>query len=118
VTAYGFACLGFYNLHAWVVAPLWIVMIFSSQGAQVLFKALGSELFPTSYRSTASVVRATFGTAVGAFALWLESQLYAAAGSHAAVISWLVPMLLVSIGVAFALPETASRELEQIAPER
>ena len=118
IASYGLACLGFYNLHIGVVAPLWIVMIFASQGAQVLFKALGSELFPTSYRSTASVVRATFGTLVGAFALWLESQLYATAGSHAAVISWLVPMLVVSIGVAFALPETATRELEQIAPER
>jgi len=118
VVLYGFACLGFYNTQGWIVAPLWIAMIFSSQGGAVLFKALGSELFPTSYRSTASVVRATVGTVFGSLGLWLESQLYFLAGSHAAVITWMLPVLALTLLLAWRLPETATRELEQIAPER
>jgi putative MFS transporter len=118
LTVYGCACFGFYNAPSWAVAPLWIAMIFSSQGSAVLFKTLGSELFPTSYRSTASVVRATVGAVAGSFALWLESQLYPLAGSHAAVISGMVPVLVLSIAIGFRLPETALLELEQIAPER
>jgi putative MFS transporter len=118
VIAYGCACLGFYNSTGWSVAPLWIAMIFASQGAAVLFKALGSELFPTSYRSTASVVRAAVGTLFGSLGLWLESQLYPSAGSHAAVITGLLPVLALTLLVAWRLPETATRELEEIAPER
>jgi putative MFS transporter len=118
VVAYGGACFGFYNSAGWAVAPLWIGMIFASQGAAVLFKALGSELFPTSYRSTASVVRAAVGTLFGSLGLWLESQLYPAAGSHGAVITWLLPLLALTLLVAWRLPETATRELEEIAPER
>ena len=118
VVAYGCACFGFYNSSGWSVAPLWIAMIFASQGAAVLFKALGSELFPTSYRSTASVVRAAVGTLFGSLGLWLESQLYPSAGSHAAVITWLLPTLALTLLVAWRLPETATRELEEIAPER
>ena len=115
---YGLACFGFYNLGAWLLAPLWIAMIFGAQGAGVLFKVLGSELFPTSYRSTASVLRNAVGTVAGALGLALESRLYPELGSHAAVISALLPLLLLPLALGFLLPETASRELEQIAPER
>ena len=115
---YGLACFGFYNSTAWLVAPLWIAMIFASEGAGVLFKVLGSELFPTSYRSTASAFRGLVGTLAGSFGLWLESQLYPLVGSHAGVISTLLPVLLLPILLGFRLPETATRELEQIAPER
>jgi putative MFS transporter len=118
VALYAGAAFGFYNAAGWLVAPLWIAMIFTAEGGGVLFKALGSELFPTSYRSTASALRATTGTIGGALGLWLESQLFPVAGSHAAAISWLLPLLALPVWVAFRLPETATRELEQIAPER
>ena len=118
VALYGAACFGFYQGNAWLVAPFWIGVIFASQGAGMLFKALASELFPTSYRSTASVVRATVGTAAGSLGLWLESQLYVQAGSHAAAITWMLPVLIMPILLSLRLPETATRELEQIAPER
>jgi hypothetical protein len=89
------------------------------QGLGVLFKALGSELFPTSYRSTASSVRATTSTLAGSLGLWLESQLYPLAGSHAVAISWMLPALAIPLAVvALRMPETSARELEHIAPER
>jgi len=113
------AAFGFYRSDGWIVAPLWILLVFSMQGLGVLFKALGSELFPTSYRSTASSVRAMTSTIAGSLGLWLESQLYPLAGSHAVAITWMLPALLIPLlVVALRVPETAARELEQISPER
>jgi len=115
----GGAAFGFYRAESWIVAPLWILMVFATQGLEVLFKALGSELFPTSYRSTASSVRAMVGTLAGSLGLWLESQLYPIAGSHALAITWMLPTLVLPLlVVVLRVPETATRELEQIAPER
>jgi MFS family permease len=113
------AAFGFYRTEGWIVAPLWILMVFTLQGLGVLFKALGSELFPTSYRSTASSVRAMTSTLAGSLGLWLESLLYPLAGSHAVAITWMLPALAIPLlVVALRLPETSARELEQIAPER
>jgi MFS-type transporter involved in bile tolerance (Atg22 family) len=64
------------------------------------------------------VVRATVGTVFGSLGLWLESQLYFLAGSHAAVVTWMLPVLALTLVLAWRLPETATRELEQISPER
>jgi hypothetical protein len=85
----------------------------------VLFKALGSELFPTSYRSTASGVRTIVGTLGGIVGLAVEGTLYEISGSHAEAITWMIPALVVTPIVIFGfLPETAARELEDISPER
>jgi len=119
LVAFAAAVLGFYRAESWIVAPLWIAMVFASQGLEVLFKALGSELFPTSYRSTASSVRAMASTLAGSLGLWLESVLYPIAGSHALALTWMLPALaLPLVVVTLRVPETALRELEQIAPER
>jgi MFS family permease len=113
------AAFGFYRADGWSVAPLWILLVFATQGLGVLFKALGSELFPTSYRSTASSVRAMTSTLAGSLGLWLESVLYPLAGSHAIAITWMLPALGIPLlVVALRVPETSARELEQIAPER
>jgi putative MFS transporter len=115
----GAAIYGFYNAPSAWVPPFWIALVFSLMGVQILFKALGSELFPTSYRSTASGVRAIAGTLGGVAGLALEGRLYALLGSHAAAITATLPVLLLPLLVIrFALPETAARELEEIAPER
>ncbi len=113
------AFLGFYNLRGWGIIPLWIVQVFALQGAAVLVRALGSELFPTSNRSTASSVRMLAATVGGATGLALESQLYDVFGSHAAAISALLPGFLVAaVLVMLFLPEPAARELEEVSPER
>jgi len=113
------AIAGFYNASGWWLPPLWVLAVFTITGVGVLFKALGSELFPTSYRSTASGMRAVVATLGGVAGLSLEGPLYEIVGSHAAAITWLVPVLVLPpIVVATLLPETAARELEDISPER
>ena len=113
------ALLGFYHgTGAWI-PPAWIFAIFTITGISVLFKALGSELFPTSYRSTASGVRAVASTLGASAGLALEGVLYTYAGSHALAITWMMPVLVVPpLVILLFVPETATRELEEIAPER
>lgn len=108
----------FYNASSFWVPLAWVAGIFALTGVGVLFKALGSELFPTSYRSTASGMRAILGTLGGVAGLALEGGLYELVGSHAAAITWMLPVLLLPPLVVLAtVPETAARELEHIAPE-
>ncbi len=115
----GFAIYGFYNGQSWLVPVAWIAMIFAMTGMGVLFKAVGTELFPTSHRSTASGVRAIVGTLGGIAGLALEGTLYEVTGSHAAAITMTLPVLLLPpLVLSLAIPETAARELEDIAPER
>jgi MFS family permease len=113
------ALLAFYHGSGLWIPPAWIFAIFTITGIGVLFKALGSELFPTSYRSTASGMRAVAGTLGAAGGLALEGVLYAQAGSHALAITWMIPALVVApLVILLFVPETATRELEEIAPER
>jgi putative MFS transporter len=92
----------------------WLVMVAAYLGLDVMLSALGSELFPTAYRSTASAARAVTATLGAALGLAMEGVLYARLGSHAAAIAWmLVPLLAVPFALA-RLPETARRELEEI----
>ena len=69
------AAFGFYRAEGWIVAPLWVLLVFTMRGLGVLFKALGSELFPTSYRSTASSVRAMTSTLAGSLGLLPSASL-------------------------------------------
>ena len=113
-------CVGlFYSAPgAWVI-PAWIAVLFTYTGLDVLFAALGSELFPTSYRSTASGARAAVATLGGALGLWLEGSLFSITGSHAEAITLMLGMVLLSpLAIALFLPERAGLVLEEIAPER
>jgi putative MFS transporter len=115
LNAFGIA--GFYNASGpWIVA-CWVLMTASAVSADLLFGALGSELFPTSHRSTASGVRAAVGTSAGSLGLVLESWLFPLAGSHAQAITWMLAFAWIApLVVLLLLPETARRELEEIAP--
>jgi MFS family permease len=73
----------FYNTGGVWIPPLWGAMLVSLMLILVLFAALGTELFPTSYRSTASGVRAVVAAIGAALGLWMEGKLYVHAGSHA-----------------------------------
>ena len=109
----------FYRVSGIWVPVSWGVMVLTVTTVVVQFGALGSELFPTSYRSTASGIRAVVGTLGAALGLWTEGWLYGFAGSHATAITlMLVVIPLAPLVIVFALPETAARELEDIAPER
>jgi MFS family permease len=109
----------FYNLSGWFLPLLWGVMVMSVTMVLVLFSAVGSELFPTSHRSTASGARQTMSTTAAAFGLWCEGALYVQTGSHAGAITTMLAVAPVApLVVALFLPETAGRELEEISPER
>jgi putative MFS transporter len=109
----------FYLSSGPALVPVWILMIFCGLGAGVTLSAFGSEMFPTSYRSTASGARMVVATLGASLGLALESVLYAELGSH-----WLAIPILVSVGlagpviIALGFPETAGRHLEEVSPER
>jgi MFS family permease len=117
--ATGGAVLGFYQGPDGLVPFAWILLVFCMMGMGVLFKALGTELFPTSHRSTASGVRGIVGTLGGVAGLAIEGWHYDQLGSHAAAITATLPALLIPpLVITLFVPETASRELEDIAPEK
>jgi putative MFS transporter len=115
MNAAGIACF-YHTSGAWIIAA-WVVMTTGGVAIDTLFGALGSELFPTSYRSTASGVRSAAGTTGGSTGLWLEGMLFPVAGSHSAAITWMLGLAWIApLVVLLFLPETARRELEEIAP--
>ena len=61
----------------------------------------------------ASIVLTT-GASLG---LWASSLLYGVTGSHPASITWLLVLTPIAPLILLLLPETANRELEEIAPE-
>lgn len=107
----------FYRASGATLVAGWVAMTAGVVGADVLLSALGSELFPTSYRSTASGVRGFVSTLASALGLWSEGWLFDAAGSHGAALVRLLPLVLLApLAARLLLPETATRELEEIAP--
>jgi MFS family permease len=111
--------IAYYNSSGVFLAPLWIVGVFSGIGGGVVLGAFGNELFPTSYRSTASGARMVLGTLGGVLGLLIESALYGELGSHWTAITWLAALaLLAPLIVAAFFPETSGRTLEDISPER
>jgi MFS family permease len=96
---------------AWVPAG-WLLMVAAYLGLDIMLSALGSELFPTAYRSTASSARSVTANVGATLGLVLEGVLFTLTGSHRAAITWmLLPLLLVPIAIV-TVPETARRELE------
>lgn len=109
----------FYNTSGIWVPPVWGVMLATLTMLLALFQALGSELFPTSYRSTASGIRQLVATIGAALGLWAEAAIYEVVGSHGTAITWmLIVTPIAPIIAALFLPETANLELEEIAPEK
>lgn len=118
ITAASF--MAFYTVaHGWVALTLcWIAGYFTVIMADVLFQALGAELFPTSYRSVASGLREMFRVLSGAVGLVLQGRLFLETGDHGSAVAWLVLVSPLAVLPVFFLPETAQKTLEEIAPER
>jgi putative MFS transporter len=109
----------FYNAQDLVPMALGLMLIFVSIGfLVVLHGALATELFPTALRSTAAGMREAVGTVGSSLGLWIVGLLYAVTGSHAASNTWLLVLTPIApLAVLLFLPETAARELEEIAPD-
>jgi putative MFS transporter len=117
--AYVAVALTFFNALGPVVGLLWIFMVFMSMGSDVTLATYGAELFPTSYRSTATGARSSVATLGAVVGLAGVTALFEVMGSNWAAISLLLCLgLLVPVIVALFFPETAGRTLEEIAPER
>jgi MFS family permease len=96
-----------------------LALVFMSFGSLlVLHSALATELFPTAYRSTAAGVREAVATVGASLGLGLLTLIYAATGSHPASITWLLLLTPISPLILLFIPETAGRELGEIAPDK
>jgi len=108
----------FYTGPAFGLGPLWAAMMFGTMGAEVTLAAYGAELFPTSYRATASGARSLVSTLGTVSGLALVSLLFVVVGSNWTAIAWLGGLaLLAPLLVWLVFPETSGRSLEEIAPE-
>ena len=111
--------IAYYNAFGFLLPPFWICAVFSGIGSSVVLGTFGNELFPTSYRSTASGSRMVLGTFGGVAGLMAESMLYGIFGSHWTAISILAALAFAApLVVAAFFPETSGRSLEDISPER
>ncbi len=108
----------FYNGAGTVALAFGLALLFLSIGGiMVLHTALATELFPTAFRSTAAGVREAAGTVGASSGLWILSLLYGATGSHSESITWVLLLTPIAPIILLFVPETARRELEEIAPD-
>ena len=94
------------------------LIIFAGTAGTVILRTLATELFPTSYRSTASVWLAfvqTLGWTAGLLLLGIAGQDAAAIARFTAQLS--LAVLLGGLAILL-LPETSRRELEEISADR
>jgi putative MFS transporter len=109
----------FYDGTGPVALTIGLALLFSAIGGiMVLHTALATELFPTRFRSTAAGLREAVATLGASSGLWILGLLYGATGSHGASMTWMLLVTPISPLVLLFLPETARRELEEIAPDR
>jgi MFS transporter, putative metabolite:H+ symporter len=107
----------FYIGPGWALPVLWSIMIFTLMGANVIIRALSSELFPTSHRGTSTGLLALTETLGAAAGLLLLGMLQARGGDLVSLIPLISLATLVAGVVLLAFPETRQRELEAISTE-
>jgi MFS family permease len=110
--------LAFYQGPGWALPFAWIGLTFTLTGGITILRALGSELFPTSARGTASgwlQLAEAVGRSGGLFAVAWATP---AGASNTPAISAIVFASLAAALLLRLLPETGGRELEEISAER
>jgi putative MFS transporter len=106
-----------YTIGTGAVVLLWIGWLFCDQAGVTVTSAYSAELFPTAFRSAAAGALYVARFAGGALGLLCEGILYGVMGSHWGAIRMLTLCWLFSAALMYLLfPETARRELEEIAP--
>ena len=93
----------------------YIFIVFCGTAGSVILRAISTELFPTSFRSTASGWTVSVQTLGWALGLWLLGMGSDNAEQIASATAWI--SLTVAVGglVLLRLPETRGRELEDIS---
>ena len=112
-----FLAYAFYAAPGWALAFVWIPMIFVVTGGITISRALATELFPTSYRGTASGFLQLMDTLGAAVALFAISALTATGDSAIPAVQAVVWVSLLAALAVLVLPETGRRELEDISDE-
>jgi MFS family permease len=101
----------------WVIFAGILPAIFCQFTGTVLIEALGAEIFPTSVRATATSIRFLTLILSGAISLLLHSAFASPLlgfGPGALAFTAIGPLGLIAL---YFLPETARRDLDEIAPE-
>eukprot|EP00929_Paragymnodinium_shiwhaense_P020309 TRINITY_DN13585_c1_g1_i8.p1 TRINITY_DN13585_c1_g1~~TRINITY_DN13585_c1_g1_i8.p1 ORF type:complete len:235 (-),score=44.54 TRINITY_DN13585_c1_g1_i8:35-739(-) len=110
--------IAFYNISGWLFLPFYFIQMMANSALWILSTTYYTEQFPDSYRSTASGATnaaQVIGSVVG---LSLEAALFEGVHEHRISITLLVlPALVLPLIIYLTLPETAGRELDDIAPE-
>lgn len=102
----------------WMAIPAFIGAAFSFFAAEVILAAFGAELFPTSYRSTASAVRLLMWILSGSAGLWAQGPLMNWLGGMGPSVVLLLAVAPLSILAVPFLPEPSRKTLEEISPDR
>jgi MFS family permease len=111
------AIILFYNVGGPLLPLMWALMLIAFRGTTVTLETLRAELFPTSYRSTASGAQSLLATGGAIVAFVAHSALTNVVGSPWRAI-WLISLAALIAPLLMALlPETKGRSLEEIAPE-
>ena len=110
--------LAFYHGPAWLLALVWIPLIFSMTGTSTIVRAVATELFPTSFRGTASGWLQLSEAAGRSAGLFIVAWGTAAGSSAVPMLDWIVFASLGAGLVLLCLPETGRRELEEISVDR
>jgi MFS family permease len=106
-----------YKIATGAVVIFWVGWLFCDQAGFTVSSAYSAELFPTSFRAAAAGALYVARYAGGVLGLLGEGILYGIMGSHWAAIRILTICWLFSAALMYLLfPETARRELEEIAP--
>jgi MFS family permease len=109
--------LAFYHGPGWSLPLIWIPLVFTLTGGGTLMRALSTELFPTSYRGTASGWLQLFEAAGRSSGLFVLAWTTPEGASNTPMISVIVFASLAAGLIVLLVPETGRRELEDISDE-
>lgn len=111
------AAIAVYSSDGWLLAGCWIVLVFVTTGGNTIVRALSTELFPTSSRSTAAGSLTLFETLGAVAGLYMVTALTPEGTSIAGAVRWIVWITLLGGLLVLLLPETARKELEDISAQ-
>jgi MFS family permease len=111
------AALAFFAGPARIVALPWTVMVFLWMATNVSVRALATELFPTSLRGTGAGSLALLETLGVGLGLLTYAAVMGASGSQSLALPLVALACVVAAASVFLVPETARRELEDVATD-